>query len=112
MLVFLFAVPFQNPMKRAIYFAKHGHEFGAVDEFEYERMADEFVCGVMVPPTAQCFRPKGGHRVRFNVVSCHFGVACMLPEFVRTFYIPNVHWIGSHGGNAGFLAYECGRVDL
>ena len=106
------AVPFKNPMKRALHFARHGHDFGARDEFDYERMADVFVCGPIVPPTGQCFRVEGGDRVRFNAVSAYFGAACIAPEYVRTFYIPNAPWIASHGGNAGFLAYECGRVDL
>ena len=100
-------------MKRAIHFARHGHEFGARDEFDYERMADEFLYGPMVPPTAECFRLMGrGDRVRFSPASLHFGVVCMAPEYIRTFYIPNMAWIISHGGTAGFWAYECGRVDL
>lgn len=105
-------VPFLNTEKRGIHFAKHGHEFGAQDEFEYERMADEFVMGPIVLPTDECVRESGGDRVRFNPFSHYFGAASTNPRFVRTFYIPRAEWINSHGGNSGFLAYECGRVDL
>ena len=33
---------FQNAIERAIHFQKHGHEFGAADEFVYEQIADNF----------------------------------------------------------------------
>jgi len=78
-------VPFQNAYERAIHFAKHGKDFGAADEFEYERMADRFLFGRMVLGTQQCIRPNGNDRVRFSFTSGDFGVATVLPEFVRTF---------------------------
>ena len=32
-------VPFESPRKREIHFYRHGNEFGAANEFDYERMA-------------------------------------------------------------------------
>jgi hypothetical protein len=77
-------VPFQNDYERASHFAKHGKDFGAVDEFESERMADRFMFGRMAVTTRQCVRPNGDDRIRHNFTSADFGVANVLPEFVRT----------------------------
>jgi len=108
----LVPVPFQNAYERATHFAKHGKDFGAVDEFEYERMADRFLFGQMPAETQQCLRPNGDDRIRFDFISVDFGVANVLPEFVRTFYRVKTVKIARHGGPAGFFAYECARVNL
>jgi hypothetical protein len=105
-------VPFPNAYERAIHFKKHGKEFGAPDEFVYERMADRFLFGPMVLGTQQCIRPNGNDRVRFSFTSSDFGVAAGLPESVRTFYKVNRPIVQKHGGTAGFFACECGRVNL
>jgi hypothetical protein len=68
-------MPFANAEERSLHFKKHGHEFGATDEVEYEGMADAFMGGPMSITTRECVRPSGNHRVRVNIVHKHFGVA-------------------------------------
>lgn len=82
----IYSVPFQNQAERAIHFAKHGHEFGARDELEYERLADQFLFGEMNADTRECIRPNGNDRLRLDCVLVHFGVACIVPALIRTFY--------------------------
>lgn len=38
-------MPFADANQRAIHFARHGHEFGAADELQYEQMGDGFLAG-------------------------------------------------------------------
>jgi hypothetical protein len=105
-------VPFQDAMQRAIHFQKHGHEFGAADEFVYEQMADNFMSRALDADTAECVRVARADRVRLGCTLRHFGVACTAPAFVRTFYSISQTKIANRGGCAGFLAHECARVNL
>ncbi len=105
-------VPFANSLESALHFKKHGQKFGRADEFEYEKMADQFLFGIMHADTHECVRPNALDRIRFNYNNRHFGVACILPEFVRTFYPVRPITIAKHGGAAGYFAYECGRTNL
>jgi pyocin large subunit-like protein len=99
-------------MERALHFRKHGHKFGLQSEVDYEQMADSFMFGVLNRPTRECTRPNAADRVRFNHVNRHFGVACIAPEFVRTFYPVEQKKVARHGGPDQFFAFECGRVNL
>ena len=108
----IYSVPFQNQAERAIHFAKHGHEFGARDELEYERLADQFLFGEMNADTRECIRPNGNDRLRLDYVVVHFGVACIVPALIRTFYRVKGQTITRHDGSAGFFRYECGRMTL
>lgn len=103
-------MPFTDAMRRSIHFVRHGHEFGAADEFEYERLADAFMSQAVSPVLQQCFRTTGG-RVRFHFMSYHFGVARGQPESVRTFYVVPVAKVNGRGGVAGFFQSECQRND-
>ena len=105
-------MPFLNPTELSIHFVKHGHKFGATDEREYEQLAEQFMFGPMNADTRQCIRPNGVDRLRLEEAVRHFGVACIQPEFIRTFYPIAQHKIDSRGGTAGYLAYQCGRVTL
>ncbi len=102
-------MPFANADERAMHFERHGHEFGAVDEVQYERMADAFMVGPMTITTRECVRPNRTHRVRLNYVNKHFGVAVVNGEIVLTYYIVPLHKIIRRGGIAAVFAYECGR---
>jgi hypothetical protein len=103
-------MPFANTFERDLHFAKHGHKFGAADALEYERMADAFMFGLMGVDTQECIRPGGIDRVRFDFSTHHEGVACIIPEFVRTFYPVRQLTIARHGGEEGYFAYECARI--
>lgn len=104
-------MPFCSQLERDIHFAKHGHKFAAVDPAEYEKMADEFMFGVG-PDVRDCIRPNNGDRVRFGIVTHLLGVSRRIPapECVRTFYPVSPVLIRRHRGEAGYFAYECGRV--
>jgi len=105
-------MPFANPLERELHFIKHGHKFGATNAQEYERMADVFMFGPMDVDTKECIRPRKIDRVRFGFGTHYEGVACVVPEFVRTFYPVRAVIITRHGGEAEYFAYECGRVNL
>lgn len=99
-------MPFANNFERALHFQKHGHEFGAATETDYERMADAFMFGILVSPVQECTRPNHVDRLRFSDPNRHFGVACVHPEIVRTFYRVSSLKIARHGGGARFFGYE------
>ena len=103
-------VPFENARERAIHFAKHGHKFQSVDELDYERMADLFMYGTMPPDVQQCHRPHGRDRLRIEHTTAHFGVACVVPSFVRTFYPASAGMLSKRGGTHGFFQAECNRI--
>jgi hypothetical protein len=105
-------MPFANAWERDTHFARHGAEFGAANAFEYERIADAFLFGVMANDTHECVRPSRVDRIRFNFVVHHFGVACTGPVFIRTFYRVRQTIIANHGDENGYFAYECNRGNL
>ncbi len=104
-------MPFANAWERDTHFAKHGHEFGVATPLQYEQMADAFMYGPMTAGTHECIRPRGIDRLRFNFGTHHEGVACILPEFLRTFYIVRTKVVTRHGGEAAYFAWDCGRVE-
>lgn len=91
---------------------KHGAKFGVTTEAEYEQMADAFMFDAMDADTRECVRPSLTDRLRFKAVNRHFGVACIQPAFVRTFYPVPPKRIAKRGGPEPFFAYECGRTNL
>ena len=99
-------------MELQIHFDKHGYKFGLIpgQEDEYERMADDFLFGEMVGTMRECFRPDGIDRLRFCFLREFFGVACVMPEYIRTFYPPENDTLAKHGGRAPFFRYECARM--
>jgi hypothetical protein len=68
-------MPFANAYERAIHFAKHGHEFGATTELDYEHMAETFLNRPMTITTRECLRSSRTRRLRVNIANDHFGVA-------------------------------------
>lgn len=104
-------MPFANPAERDLHYAKHGHQFGAVDPLEYERLADDFLYGAMAVSTHECIRPDRIDRVRFDYGTHFEGVACRQPDFIRTFFAVDLRRVRRRGGEAGYFAYECGRVN-
>lgn len=105
-------MPFANPHERAIHFAKHGHEFGASTEIDYERMADTFMSRPMTMTMRECIRPNRTHRPRVDLAKDHFGVAVVAASTVVTYYVVPFHRKHRRGGIATFFAYECTRNDL
>jgi hypothetical protein len=105
-------MPFANPQERAIHFAKHGHEFGASTEIDYERMADTFMSRPMTMTMRECIRPNRTHRLRVDLAKDHFGVAVVSANTVVTYYVVPFHRKHRRGGIAPFFAYECSRNEL
>jgi pyocin large subunit-like protein len=105
-------MPFANAHERAIHFAKHGHEFGASSEIDYERMADAFMSRPMTMTMRECIRPNGTRRLRVNVANDHFGVAVVSANTVVTYYVIPFHRKHRRGGIVPFFADECSRNDL
>ncbi len=103
-------MPFANVWERDTHFAKHGHEFGASEPIQYEQMADAFMFGPMAMDTHECIRPQGIDRLRFSFSTYHEGVACIVPEFVRTFFIVQTKVVTRHAGEAAYFVWDCGRV--
>lgn len=103
-------MPFATVYERDIHFKRHGAEFGAATELEYEAMADRFMLGPMNADTRDCTRPNGDDYLRMELITADFGVTCVSTGFLRTFYRPSVMKVWNRGGTKRFLAYECARV--
>jgi len=103
-------MPFQDTLERDIHFAKHGSEFGAIDAVEYERMADTFMFSAMALEVHECIRPQGQDRIRFGFITFRLGVACVAPQFIRTFHVVGLRTVRSHRDSVGYFAWQCGRI--
>jgi hypothetical protein len=104
-------MPFANAWERDIHYAKHGHEFGAADPAEYERLAERFMFGARAATTRECIRPRGLDRIRFNFRSYHEAVARLDPVYLKTFFVVGKKTVARHGGPSGYFAWDCGRVE-
>jgi hypothetical protein len=102
-------LPFPNALELSLHFAKHGHKFGLATEQEYEQMADAFMFGTMNANTQECTRPRRTRRCRMDFVRIHFGVACITPACVITFYPVDSAFVAANGGVNGFFRNECAR---
>ena len=103
-------VPFVNAIQRAKHFARHKHEFGVADEFEYERLADAFMTAPIHADIHECINPTGtNNRNRLNATNRHFGVAYGL-LIIRTYHVRDAFSIARWGGQAGFVAHKCAEV--
>ena len=104
-------VPFYSPVQRKKHFLKHGHTFGAMDEFHYEQMADIFMSSPAHLNTFECVNPNGTHdRIRLDGVTRHFGVDFKMG--IRTYHIRDAAGIARRGGPLGFVAHKCAEVHL
>ena len=107
-------MPFANSFSRAIHFAKHGHEFGAATEFDYERLADAFMSAPLATHVYECINPTGTNdRVRLDSIRRHFGVAYLdsaSGTVLRTFHIRTASSIAGRGGPLGFVNHKCAEV--
>lgn len=100
-------VPFRDAKQRALHFRRHGHEFGATDELQYEGMSDAFMTAPMNPILLECVRiTEPIDRLRLNVNTRCFGVAESLTTVVKTMHIRDAFGIAHRGGPAGFMAFK------
>ncbi len=105
-------MPFANSFERNIHFVKHGHKFGAADALEYERMADQFMYGLLDIDTHECTRPNNVDYIRFGFGTHYEGIICMIRDVLRTFYPVEAIVIARHGGETNYFAHECSRITL
>jgi hypothetical protein len=81
-----------------------------MNEFDYERMAEEFMAAPMHPNMFECNRISGTRdRVRLDALTRHFGVAYNV-SIIRTYFIRSASEIATRGGPAAFIASECAKV--
>lgn len=93
---------------------RHGHEFGAATEEEYEQMADAFMARTLSQVLQECIRhipPRDPDRVRLHFDMGHFGVAYR-HTILRTYHTKSRAKMVNRGGAAALLAYECRRTDV
>ena len=110
MLYIVGTVPFLNAWQRSLHFAKHGHEFGATNEFDYEAMAEKFMGAIMHPSMHECFRTTGTRdRCRIDGTTRHFGI--VFNELtVRTYYIVTAAKITRYRSAVGYVQAQCART--
>jgi hypothetical protein len=102
-------VPFYSPVQRKKHFLKHGHVFGAADEFDYERMADIFMLSFLHLNMFECVNPTGTRdRIRLDGITRHFGVDFSMG--IRTYHIRDASGIARRGGPLGFVTHKCSEV--
>lgn len=79
-------MPFASPNERADHFRRHGTDFGAQNEIDYEAMAERFLLG---PKSATCldYTRGMGDLVRFDLATDEFGVLGAMGE-IRTYFKP------------------------
>lgn len=70
------------------HFLRHGPEFGAKTQEEYEQLADTFLGGPLPEGVRECYRNSNRDRLRYNPATNEFG-AVSPGGVIRTFYHPN-----------------------
>lgn len=68
-----FTLGFADTVKLIDHYDRHGTDFGAKSEAEYEQQADSFLGGPAATGTLECFR-RNGDLVRYNTLTSEFGV--------------------------------------
>ena len=89
---------------------KHGHRFGAVDEYDYERMADCFMAMPLHANLFECVNPTGDRdRNRIEGGTHIFGVAYNV-SILRTFHIRDAASIARAGGPMAWVLQKCAKI--
>lgn len=76
-----------DPALLGDHFARHGVDFGARTEEEYEAMADKFLGGPLSIGTRQCVTSTNGDLIRYNFLTEEFGVLSK-DGVIRTYMKP------------------------
>lgn len=100
-------VPFANSHERADHFKKHGADFGAKSDRQYEAMADAFLLGSK-SSTALDYTRSQGDVVRFDPVTDEFGVLSATGE-VRTYFKPVPGVTHARSTNLEYFEVSCLR---
>lgn len=68
------ATKFDDSAERAYHYERHGAEFGASSDIEYEAMANRFLNDPPVPTMQECTRRGNGDMIRFDTATDFLGV--------------------------------------
>lgn len=98
---------FADSGSRADHFQRHGSEFGASSEDEYERMAREYLNAEASISVLDYIRRGNGDIIRYNRVSQAFAVM-RKDGIIRTFFKPDPAWHGFRG-NLEYFQVECDK---
>ena len=103
--------PVFDPYLLGDHFDRHGHQFGAVTEAQYEAMAIAFITKVLSASPVKCracltcaYLAYGavhecvvhGDIIRFDTRTHEFGVLGV-NGYIRTYYKPDSRWTGVSG---------------
>ena len=100
-------MPFITAQRRVTKYLKHGAEFGAASEVQFETMADAFCTGVRDPTTTfECTRPRG-MVLRYNPSTEAFGVLNS-SGMILTYYKPRPV-IHGKANNCAYFLEECSK---
>jgi hypothetical protein len=103
-------VHFLSTWQRSLHFAKHGHEFGALNEFDYEIMAETFMSAIMRPNMRECCRTTGTHdRCRIDGTTRQFGIAYDVLT-IRTYYVVTASKIRRYRSAVGYVQAQCAKT--
>lgn len=82
---------FETRNSRLRHYGAHGHEFGATDPLNYERLADTFLGKPITPnthPTMHECITQDNDLVRFDEATNEFGVLTA-EKVIRTYFMPD-----------------------
>lgn len=79
-------MPNFDPLELKLHFVKHGTEFGAPTDAEYERLAAHFLTAPLRPGVLECTR-KCGDIVRYDTATTEYGVLSATLA-IRTYFKP------------------------
>lgn len=110
-------MPRFDPAELAIHHAKHGADFMAATDTEYERLAEQFLLTPFRPGLIECKR-KRGDIVRYDEITQEFAVLSAV-GVIRTYFKPvpcaslprGVPKVGCHGmrDNLQYFNTECSK---
>lgn len=104
-------MPYTHGFRRAYlrneHFDKHGAEVGAIDEEDYERLADEFLGGPLLDTMNECIRRIDNYRIRWDRRSNLFGVLSG-DSYILTFYLADPAW-HLMSSNRAYFDSECNK---
>jgi len=101
------AIKFEDSAARADHFQKHGAEFGASSDIDYEDMARDFLNGPPPQTVLDCTRRSNGDYIRFDRATDAFAVV-RADSVIKTFFKPQVAW-HKFRSNLAYFQWECSK---
>lgn len=96
---------FASASDRADHFERHGEDFAARSEVDYEQMAVSFLNAARTSDILEGTRRSNSDTIRFDRISQAFAVMSS-DGIVKTFYKPDPTWHGFHS-NLAYFRNEC-----